>query len=68
MKKLLLFITTILLLGITNVYATDSSHMIESITYSFNVPVAGQSIEKVTNCTATPSNSIESCDNTGIDC
>ncbi len=62
MKKLLLFITTVLLLGITNVYATDSSHMIESITYSFNVPVAGQSIEKVTNCTATPSNSIESCE------
>ena len=63
MKKLLLFITTVLLLGITNVYATEElSNRIESITYTFDVPVAGQSIEKVTNCTATPSNSIKSCE------
>ena len=62
MKKLLLFITTILLLGITNVYATQPASRIESITYTFDVPVAGQKIEKVTNCTATPSNSIKSCE------
>ena len=57
MKKLLLFITIFLFLGVTNVYAQD----ITSVDFNFKVPKAGEEIKNVTTCTATPVDSINSC-------
>ena len=63
MKKLLLFITIFLFLGITNVQAmVDSSPTpIDSVNFSFTVPNPGDKIEKINTCTAIPNNSLEGC-------
>ena len=64
MKRILLFITIFLFLGMTNVYASDPYQNINSINYSFDVPKAGDEIKNINTCTSTPSNAIKSC--TGV--
>ena len=58
MKKLVLIITIFLFLSITNVYAETN---IDSINLSFDIPQPGEEIKNINTCTATPSNSVDSC-------